>query len=338
MKTDKDNQFISVVMPIYNEEKYISNCIESLLLQDYPIRCQEWIFVDGGSTDQTKTILETYVERYPDLIKIYDNPNKYVPYGMNIGIEHAAGMYIIRLDAHAKYNKDYISKCVYYLNSTGSDNVGGIAITKGLGKTGEAIANILSSKFGVGNSKFRTGSSSGYVDTVPFGAFKRDVFLKWGGYDTRLIRNQDNEMNYRIRKNGGKIYLSSDIQFEYYCRDSVRGIVDMAVKNGMWNIITMWWCPGTMGMRHFIPLVFLLSLFILLGFGMINTFFWNLLLVEMMLYFAIDLFYSFRKTLSLMTSLQMFVLYPIFHLSYGFGSIKGLVKLRKLKNEKGKGN
>ena len=98
---------------------------------------------------------------------------------------------------------------------------------------------MLSTQFGIGNSEFRTNGESGYVDTVPFGAFRREVFEKWGGYDVRLTRNQDNEMNYRIRKNGGKSYLANDVRFSYYCRDSVSGICDMALKNGMWNIITM---------------------------------------------------------------------------------------------------
>lgn len=258
-----DEVFVSIVMPVYNEEKYIVNCIDSLLQQDYSQNLMEWIFVDGMSSDNTKQLIQQYIEKYPTLIKVYDNPNKTVPYAMNIGIGNAKGKYIIRLDAHADYSKNYISKCVYYLNTTNADNVGGIAETKSRGIVGNAIAKMLSSKFGVGNSQFRTNGESGYVDTVPFGAFRREVFEKYGGYDERLTRNQDNEMNYRIRKNGGKIYLANDIHLSYYCRDSIKGIIDMAQKNGMWNVITMKLCPGSMGIRHFIPLAFLLSLILL---------------------------------------------------------------------------
>lgn len=200
-----DEVFVSIVMPVYNEEKYIVNCIDSLLQQDYSQNLMEWIFVDGMSTDNTKQLIQQYIEKYPTLIKVYDNPNKTVPYAMNIGIGNAKGKYIIRLDAHADYSKNYISKCVYYLNTTNADNVGGIAETKSRGIVGNAIAKMLSSKFGVGNSQFRTNGESGYVDTVPFGAFRREVFEKYGGYDERLTRNQDNEMNYRIRKNGGNV-------------------------------------------------------------------------------------------------------------------------------------
>ena len=323
-----DKTFISVVMPVYNEEKYINNCIESLLLQDYPLSCMEWIFVDGMSTDKTRQIIELYIKEYSKLIKLLNNPNKTVPYAMNIGIKQSKGEFIIRLDAHADYNKDYISKCVYYLEKTGADNVGGVAYTKSKGFVGNAIAKMLSSRFGVGNSEFRTNGNSGYVDTVPFGAFRKEVFEKWGGYDERLTRNQDNEMNYRIRKNGGKIYLSSDIKLSYYCRDSIQGISDMAVKNGMWNVITMKLCPGSMGIRHFIPLMFLLSLICMPILGMLFYPFRYIFVTEMILYFVLDCLFSAKQACGIREFLLLIVLFPIFHITYGAGSLKGLFKLR----------
>ncbi len=319
--------FVSVVMPVYNEEKYIVNCIESLLLQDYPQQLMEWIFVDGMSNDNTKQLIQKYINKYPSLIKLFDNPHKTVPYAMNIGISKANGAYIIRLDAHADYAKNYISKCVYYLNLTGADNVGGVAETKSSGIVGNAIAKMLSSKFGVGNSQFRTDGKSGYVDTVPFGAFRREVFEKYGGYDERLTRNQDNEMNYRIRKNGGKIYLAQDINLSYYCRDSIKGITDMAQKNGMWNVITMKLCPGSMGVRHFIPLAFLLSMFILPIGGYFIKPFHYLFSIEMILYVILDLYFSGKKAEGIKDFCLLFVLFPIFHITYGFGSLKGIIKL-----------
>lgn len=314
-------------MPVYNEEKYIENCIESLLLQDYPKNLMEWIFVDGMSSDKTRQLIEKYIKEYPQMIKLLSNPNKTVPYAMNIGIREAKGQFIIRLDAHADYSTDYISKCVYYLETTDADNVGGVAETKSKGFVGNAIAKMLSSRFGVGNSEFRTNGESGYVDTVPFGAFRREVFEKWGGYDERLTRNQDNEMNYRIRKNGGKIFLSSDIKLSYYCRDSIKGISDMAMKNGMWNVITMKLCPGSMGLRHFIPLMFLLSLICL----PIVSAFWHpivlLFIAELVLYLILDCAFSAKKASGIKEFLLLIILFPIFHITYGAGSLKGLLKL-----------
>ena len=323
------NTIVSVVMPVYNEEQYIDKCILSMLKQDYPKNSMEWIFVDGCSNDKTKEIIEGYREKFPDLIELYDNPNKTVPYAMNIGIKAAVGKYIVRLDAHSEYANDYISKCIYYLDSTDADNVGGVAETKSRGFFGNAIALMLSSKFGVGNSQFRTNGKSGYVDTVPFGAFRREVFEKYGFYDERLTRNEDNEMNYRIRKNGGKIYMAEDIHLAYYCRDSIKGIVDMAVKNGKWNVITSRLCPGAMGIRHFIPFMFLLSLIILPIMSVIVPIIGWILIVELFVYFLLDLLFSTKAARKISYLPLLFILFPLFHISYGFGSMIGLIKKTK---------
>ena len=192
---------------------------------------------------------------------------------------------------------------------------------------GKAIAKMLSSKFGVGNSQFRTNGKSGYVDTVPFGAFKREVFKKYGGYDERLVRNQDNEMNFRIRKNGGKIYLSDEIHLSYYCRDSIKGIAQMARKNGMWNVITMKLCPGSMGLRHFIPLTFVLSVVLLAILGILHPIFWLGLSIELFLYLIMDIFFSVKQAFNVKEAFALVLIFPVFHISYGMGSVKGIIKL-----------
>ena len=326
---------VSVVMPVYNESKYIDKCISSLLLQDYPIDDMEWIFVDGQSTDNTVEIIRTYIEKYPNLIRVLNNPHKIVPYAMNIGIADSKGKYIVRLDAHAEYAEDYISRCVHYLAEGKAENVGGIAETKANGFMGNCIAKMLSSRFGVGNSEFRTNGKEGYVDTVPFGAFQRDVFSKFGGYDERLVRNQDNEMNYRIRKNGGRIFMASDIHLSYYCRDSISGICNMAVKNGMWNVITMKLCPGAMGIRHFVPMAFVLSIIGLGLLGFLSNIFWILLLAELVLYLSLAFLFAFKEKGSVKEKLMVWVLFPLFHIAYGFGSMKGLLNLLSPKYRKG---
>ena len=222
-----------------------------------------------------------------------------------------------------------------FILHTIAEIVGGVAETKANGFMGNAIAKMLSSKFGVGNSQFRTNGASGYVDTVPFGAFRRDVFSKYGGYDERLVRNQDNEMNFRIRKNGGKIYLADDIHLAYYCRDSISGISSMAKKNGIWNIITMKLCPGSMGIRHFIPFMFVLSILGLGIMGGILPFFWILLAIEMVLYLLLDILFSIKQASGIKEFLALIVLFPIFHIAYGFGSMVGITKLFSKEFKKG---
>lgn len=315
--------FISVIVPVYNEERYLDACMETMLSQDYPKESMEWFFADGRSTDRTRERLQAYQTEYPDLIRLIDNPKKTVPYAMNLAIQEAHGVYIIRLDAHAEYAPDYFSKCVEVLERTGADNVGGVMETKSRTKTGAIIAKMLSSKFGVGDSQFRTNGNDGYVDTVPFGAFRREVFQRVGLYDERLTRNQDSELNYRILHHGGKIYLSNEIKLSYYCRDTVRGILKMGFQNGKWNIITAKLCPGSMRPRHFIPFLFVLSLI----FGplccILCPLLWWAFGFELALYLALDIIFSVKAASSAAEFGRLLFLFPLFHIVYGWGSIMG---------------
>lgn len=319
---------VSLVIPVRNEENHIQTCIESILNQDFHIDKLEVIFIDGNSSDDTKKIINNYVEKYPDLIILFDNPQKTVPFAMNIGIKNSIGDYIIRLDAHSEYPNNYISDCIRTIENIEADNVGGLALTKGKGFIGNAFAKVLSSKFGVGNSGFRTNAKSGYVDTVPFGAFKKETFEKYGYYDERLTRNQDYELNYRIRKMGGRIYLNSDISLTYFCRSTLSGILKQSYENGKWNIITSKLCPGTMSVRHFIPLIFTLSLIGLPILGFIHSLFNLILLFELILYFGITSIVSLKVAENLKEMAMLVLLFPLFHISYGLGSLVGLLNFK----------
>jgi glycosyltransferase involved in cell wall biosynthesis len=319
---------VSLVIPVRNEENHIQTCIGSILNQDFPIDKLEVIFIDGNSSDDTKKIINHYIEKYPDLIFLFDNPQRTVPFAMNIGIKKSTGDYIIRLDAHSEYPNNYISECIRTIENIEADNVGGIALTKGDGFIGNTFAKVLSSKFGVGNSGFRTNAKSGYVDTVPFGTFKKEAFEKYGYYDVRLTRNQDYELNYRIRKMGGKIYLNSDIRFTYFCKNTLSGILKQSYENGKWNIITSKLCPGTMSVRHFIPLIFTLSLIGLPILGFTHSLFNLIFLFELLLYFGIALIVSLRVADNLKEIPMMILLFPLFHISYGLGSLIGFLNFK----------
>ena len=320
-------KMVTIIIPVLNEEKYIQDCLESVLSQDYPRNNIECLCIDGDSDDRTIKIIESYRAQHQQLFYLLYNPQRTQANAMNVGIAHAHGDYIVRMDAHAVYPSNYISRCVYYLDSFGYSNVGGAAITEGRGKYGKAIAKVLSSPFGVGNSRFRIGSASGETDTVPFGAFRKEVFEKWGGFDTRLVRNEDNEINYRIRKNGGIVFLANDIQFTYYCRDTIQGLAKMAFSNGMWNIITMKLCPGSMGVRHFIPLLFVLSILTLIALSFFHMFFAILLLLELLCYGVLDAYYSFSRSGNISAGVLQCLLFPVFHICYGIGSLRGIIRV-----------
>jgi glycosyltransferase involved in cell wall biosynthesis len=320
----------SVIVPIYNEEKHIRTCVESLLKQSYPKEQLEILFIDGKSTDRTVEILKEYIDQY-EQFQLLINEKKTVPYAMNMGINQANGQYIVRLDGHSEYPSDYISLCIDYLEKTGADNVGGLAIAKSRGFIGKVISIVLSSKFGVGNSSFRTNGEEGYVDTVPFGAFRKDVFTRFGYYDTRLTRNQDIELNHRINKNGGKVYLTPEIRLYYYNRENLRSFMKQSYQNGYWNILTWYICPGSLSLRHFVPFLFVMSfllfpiLYLLTGF----VYFQYINLLVVALYLITNLIFSIRasRKSGLENLLILPLVYFLLHFSYGFGSLVSLGKV-----------
>ena len=322
--------FISVILPVRNEEKYIRACVASIFAQDYPVEQMEVIFVDGRSEDRTVALLTQMREEHPQIV-VLDNPNRTVPYAMNIGIAHSRGEVIVRLDAHAEYPPDYVRLSVETLLTRDCDNAGGVFETRGRGLMGEAIAEMLKTPLGVGNATYRLTTQDGYVDTVPFGCWRRELFDRIGGFDERMTRNQDNELNFRIRKNGGKIYLNHNIRVLYYCRDTMRGIMKMGYMNGKWNVITMTLVPGSMGVRHFVPLAFVLSTIVLLLLTVVtrSLFFGGLLALEWGAYLLLDVFYAY--TIAKEKGWRFFpveiVLYPAFHFAYGFGSLCGIAAL-----------
>ena len=324
---------VSVVMPTRNEVKHIDLCLMSLLKQTFPREKMEILLVDGQSNDRTIDILNRYAGMYKELFVVKINPKKAAPAAMNIGIKSASGKFIVRVDAHSEYPPDYIEKCIHYLSTIDADNVGGLFIVKGKGLIGEAFAGVLSSRFGVGNAGFRTYAVSGYTDTVPYGAFRKEVFEKYGIYDERLIRNQDYELNYRIRKGGGKVYLANDVRLTDYCKNDLLGIASQSFSNGKWNIITSRLCPGTMSIRHFVPFIFVFSVVFLLLLMLIAPKMALLLLSsELILYAMIDIIVSIgiaaRSRLKHLPVL--IVLFPWFHISYGIGSLLGLMNLKKV--------
>lgn len=323
---------LSVICPIYNEEKYIAQFLESLLQQDYPKDDLEILLVDGMSKDRTREIVARYTEKYP-FIRLIDNPDKIVPYAMNRGIEAAQGEIIMRLDAHASYQPDYFSVLANGLRRLNADNVGTVCKTDVLNKTPKtlAIREVLGNKFGVGNSTFRTGiDREQEVETVPFGCWPREVFVKYGKYDVRLVRNQDIELNKRILRGGGKIYILPDTYCTYLARETWSGLSKNNYGNGKWNILTVYYTKtfSSLSLRHFIPLLFLLSLIVPL---LLSFAWWPFVLVSAASLLAYTgLLSAVSLKLALQKKLNYFYLlisFFVLHLSYGWGSLVGILSL-----------
>lgn len=320
---------LSVICPIYNEEKYIAGCIESILRQDYPKDDLEVIFADGMSSDRTREIVTEYAAKYP-FIKLIDNPQRIVPTGLNAAIAASKGDTVIRLDAHAEYPTNYFSELTRQLEELNADNVGGVCITVPVNESAKAkaIAAVLGSRFGMGNSDFRVGASKvKQVDTVPFGCWPREIFNRLGMFDEELTRNQDDEFNGRITKSGGKIFLLPHVQIKYYARDKINKVGSMFFQYGLFKPLVNRKLGSPATLRQFVPPALVLWLFI----GALISILWHpfvwVYLGVTVLYLLLALFFSIKSSQSPKQILLQTTTYAVVHLSYGFGYIVGLYKL-----------
>ena len=324
---NKDGPFVSVIIPIRNEEKYLAQCLQSVIAQDYPKDRMEILVVDGRSEDRSREIVAEFGSKYP-MIKLLDNPRLIVPAAMNIGIKNAKGDVIIRVDGHCLLESDYISQCVKCLRRTGADNVGGLMQAVGQGYVGEVIALALNSFFGSGGSKFHYASKEQYVDTVYLGAFPRRVFDKVGLFNEKLVRNQDYELNYRIRAAGGKIFLSPAIKSYYYGRSSLRDLWHQYFQYGFWKLEVLQMHPRSVQLRHLVAPLFVLTLFITGLLGLVHRGFIVLFLIVLASYLTASLVASLliarRKGWRYLALLP--VAFAVMHFGWGLGFLWRMVR------------
>jgi len=332
---------ISIIIPCLNEEDYIANCIESILRADIIPSQTELIFVDGNSSDKTVEIIKGYVQKY-SFIQVLNNPEKFTPISMNMGIKASKGEYIFILSAHAKYEKEYFLKLLEQIKRLKAECVGGVLVTevKTQNKKSNSIKAILTHKFGVGNASFRTGSTSiQEVDTVAFGCYTKKAFEQYGLFDERLIRNQDIELNKRIVKGGGKIYLIPEVRCTYYARDNFRELAKNNYGNGRWNVLTAYYTKtlSSLSLRHFIPLIFLLSLVLpVLLLSLIPQMVW-IALFSFSSYLAFVIMISLNLRSSDNGFFYLVGSFFTLHFSYGWGSLMGIFSLfKKILDKKGK--
>jgi len=246
---------VSVVIPMRNEAAHIGACIDSVLAQDYPVEQLEVIVVDGESDDDSAAVLRGYGDR----IRVLRNPGRIVPTAMNIGIRAARGEVIARVDAHTHLAPSYIRIGVETLRQTGADDVGGPMHTLGGGRVGHAVALAMSSRFGIG-AYFHVATEDREVDTVYMGMYPRRVFEQIGLFDEELVRNQDDELNYRLRKAGGRIFLTMHMQSLYQNRQSFKTLARQFFQYGLWKIRVLQKHPRQMSVRQFVPPLFVAAL------------------------------------------------------------------------------
>lgn len=317
---------VTVVVPMRNEQAHLAACLESLLDQTYPSEGYEIIVVDGGSRDGSVDVVRQLQHEHGNIL-LLDNPDGIVPSAMNVGIAAANGAYIVRADAHSTYPRHYLETCIRCLQETGADNVGGPVITMAADNSLSArlVAAVLSSPFGVGNSRFRTTLQEGFVDTVPFGAFRRELFARIGPYDEQLGRNEDNELNARIRRTGGKIFLTPALTLNYFPAARFTRLLRQTYRSSEWHVFTLLHCRGAMSVRHLLPAAFVAGICIAAGLVFITGTAWLALAAVLGIYLLAAVFFSLRTPGK--APLKLLVFMPLafltFHLTYGVGILAG---------------
>jgi succinoglycan biosynthesis protein ExoA len=252
---DNPLPFVSLVVPMRNEGDHIRPCLEAALAQDYPPERMEILVVDGRSTDRSRDVVAQYARRYSH-VRLLDNPRRTTSAALNAGIQAARGKYVVRIDAHTVVAADYIRQCVILLESTGAANVGGQMRPVGRTAVGRAVALSTTSRFGVGDARFHYDAREQCVDTVYMGAFRREIFDQVGLFDEGLIRNQDYELNIRIRKAGGKIVLSPKVVSHYTPRSSLPALWRQYFEYGYWKVRTLQKHPDSLRWRQALPPLF----------------------------------------------------------------------------------
>jgi cellulose synthase/poly-beta-1,6-N-acetylglucosamine synthase-like glycosyltransferase len=281
---------ISIIVPCYNEEATIGFLLEAILRQTFPILETEVIISDGLSTDRTRDVIASFHHSHPELsIRIVDNTLRKIPSGLNRALEASQGRYVIRLDAHSIPAPDYLEKCVQALESGKGENVGGVwRIRPGADNwISRSIALAAAHPLGVGDARYRVGGIAQVVDTVPFGAFRRDLIKRIGLFDESLLTNEDYEFNVRVRQSGGKVWFDPKIQSTYIARSTFMDLFKQYWRYGYWKARMLHKYPATIRWRQALPPLFVLSLFLLIVLSPISYPARWLLLFEILVYLLI---------------------------------------------------
>lgn len=316
-------------MPIRNEADFIARSLGSVLSQDYPKENLEILVIDGMSDDGTREIVARVRREHPShRIYLLDNPQHIVPTALNIGIRQARGDIIIRVDGHCEIQPDYVRLCVELLKKTKADNVGGVQCAAGEDCISRAIALATNSPFGVGGARFHYADNPGWVDTVFLGAYQKEVFDKIGGFDEELVRNQDDEFNFRLMQAGGRIWLDPAIKTIYYSRSNFRKLWRQYFQYGYYKVRVMQKRKGVASWRHLVPGAFVAGLGVggILSLAAGNPSWFLLIAGPYAAANVIASLWSARKDWRVLPFLP--VAFATLHLSYGLGFLWGLWRWR----------
>ena len=242
---------VDVVMPIRNEAAGLADAVGAVRAQDYAGRVRILLGV-GPSDDGTERIAARLAAHDDDLV-VVENPSGLTPAALNVAIRAGAAPVIVRVDGHSHLSAGYIARAVETMRRTGAVNVGGMQVPVATTPFEQAVAAATTSWLGTGGASYRVGGDAGPVDTVFLGVFDRDAIEAVGLFDERLVRNQDYELNIRLRKAGGTVWFDPELSVGYRPRGSWRALAKQYYEYGRWKAAVMRLHPGSARARQVVP-------------------------------------------------------------------------------------
>lgn len=320
---------VSIIVPCYNEQNRIRFLLDAIYSQTYPRTEMEVLISDGHSTDNTREVIADFQASHPDLsIVVLDNDARTIPAALNRALEAAQGEFIIRLDAHSGPYPDYVEKGIAALQAGKAENVGGVWEIRPGADTwiAKSIATAAAHPLGVGDALYRHATEAAYVDTVPFGTFRRNLIEKIGKFDENLLSNEDYEFNTRIRQTGGRIWLDPQLRSVYFARATLTALAQQYFRYGFWKYQMLKRYPGSLRWRQALPPLFVASLFLLFLVGILVPGFAWLIIFEIVLYFGV------LTVVGLALAVRQpffFIGFPlavsVMHIAWGSGFLKSII-------------
>lgn len=311
---------VSVVVPVRNEAEHLRAAVDAILAQQYPLPFDVCLAV-APSDDGTEQIARDIAAAEPR-VRVVDNPRGVTPAGLNAAIRATTGDVVVRVDGHATLSPGYIRRAVATMARTGAVNVGGIQRAEGVTAFERAVAAAMTSPMGAGGARFHTGGDEGPVDTVYLGVFRRGALEAAGLFDERLVRNQDYELNIRLRDAGGVVWFDPELSVGYRPRPSLRLLAKQYFEYGVWKRRVLRRHPGSVKLRQVIPPVATIGVVAGLAVGVV----WPVAFVVPGLYATAVVAAAIATAASRhepSIAPRLLLVYPTMHLSWGAGFLIG---------------